>query len=308
MKEFYINSPADGLRLAVAIAEPEAAPSGIIQFVHGMCEHKERYYELMEWFASKGWLCIIHDHRGHGASVKSPEDLGYMYEGGWAAMVEDIKAVGDWARGEYQGLEFVLFGHSMGSLAVRSYAKRWDDTIDRLFVCGSPSDNPAKGAGSLLAGLIGRVRGWHCRPNLLQSMSFGAYNKPFAGECDASGRPYHSAWVCSDRKILDAYHSDPLCQYVFTANGFSNLLKLMADCYSPKGWRMARPSLPVCFLSGGDDPCRMSDKAFDKAVKAMEKVGYTSVDAITYPGMRHEILNETEKLTVWGDILRIISA
>lgn len=82
----------------------------------------------------------------------------------------------------------------------------------------------------------------------------------------------------------------------------------MADCYSPKGWRMARPSLPVCFLSGGDDPCRMSDKAFDKAVKAMEKVGYTSVDAITYPGMRHEILNETEKLTVWGDILRIISA
>ena len=35
----------------------------------------------------------------------------------------------------------------------------------------------------------------------------------------------------------------------------------------------------------------------------MRRVGYESVDVKLYPGMRHEILNETDRLTVWNDIL-----
>ena len=300
MKEFTLKSSADGLNLAVAVSEPLQAPRAVVQIVHGMCEHKERYYAFMDWLAQRGFLCVIHDHRGHGASVKSPEDLGFMYDGGWRALVEDIKIVGDWARKEYPGLEFILFGHSMGSLAVRSYTKRYDDTIDGLFVCGSPSDNPAKGIGRLLALIAGLTNGGRKRPGLLQKMSFGAYNKPFENE------GFASAWVCSDKSVLEAYHKDPLCQFVFTANGFANLLGLMQDCYSSKGWRLANPSLPVHFISGAEDPCRTSDDDFLKAVEHMRSAGYRSVDYKLYPGMRHEILNETDHIAVWNDILNQI--
>lgn len=300
MKEFTLKSSADGLNLAVAVSEPLQAPRAVVQIVHGMCEHKERYYAFMDWLAQRGFLCVIHDHRGHGASVKSPEDLGFMYDGGWRALVEDIKIVGDWARKEYPGLEFILFGHSMGSLAVRSYTKRYDDTIDGLFVCGSPSDNPAKGIGRLLALIAGLTNGGRKRPGLLQKMSFGAYNKPFENE------GFASAWVCSDKSVLEAYHKDPLCQFVFTANGFANLLGLMQDCYSSKGWRLANPSLPVHFISGAEDPCRTSDDDFLKAVENMRSAGYRSVDCKLYPGMRHEILNETDHIAVWNDILNQI--
>lgn len=299
MKEFTLDSSADGLKLAVAVSEVRQ-PKAIVQLVHGMCEHKERYYAFMDWLSQQGILCVIHDHRGHGASVKEPEDLGYMYDGGWKALVNDIKVVGDWARAEYPGLKFVLFGHSMGSLAVRSYTKRYDDTIDGLFVCGSPSDNPAKGAGRLLARIAGLGNGGRKRPGLLQKMSFGAYNKAFENE------GFASAWVCSDRKILEEYHKDPLCQYVFTANGFVNLMGLMQDCYSVAGWMVSKPGLPVHFISGAQDPCRISDEAFGKAVGNMRKVGYSAVDAKLYPGMRHEILNETDRIAVWNDILKMI--
>ena len=299
MKEFTLDSSADGLKLAVAVSEVQQ-PKAIVQLVHGMCEHKERYYAFMDWLSQQGILCVIHDHRGHGASVKEPEDLGYMYDGGWKALVNDIKVVGDWARAEYPGLKFVLFGHSMGSLAVRSYTKRYDDTIDGLFVCGSPSDNPAKGAGRLLARIAGLGNGGRKRPGLLQKMSFGAYNKAFENE------GFASAWVCSDRKILEEYHKDPLCQYVFTANGFVNLMGLMQDCYSVAGWMVSKPGLPVHFISGAQDPCRISDEAFGKAAGNMRKVGYSAVDAKLYPGMRHEILNETDRIAVWNDILKMI--
>lgn len=294
---FTLTSPADGLELSCTAISPETEIKGIVQFVHGMCEHKERYYPFMEYLASNGYACVINDHRGHGASVRSEKDLGFMYKGGWMAMVEDVKAVTAWAKEQWPGLKLTLFGHSMGSLVVRSYAKRHDDEINSLFVCGSPSDNPAKGVGKCLAAVTGTLCGWHFRPALLQKMSFGAYNKPFADE------GYPAAWVCSNPEILEAYHKDPLCQYVFTANGFYNLLGLMQDCYSPKGWKLSRPELPVHFISGALDPCRINDEALKSARDLMEKIGYKNVTLKIYPGMRHEILNETGRQIVWSDIL-----
>jgi len=97
LKTLKLAASADDLELAVAVAEPEGSAKGIVQLVHGMAEHKERYYDFMEFLASRGYVAVIHDQRGHGASVKSEKDLGYMYDGGWKAMVEDVKVVNDWA-------------------------------------------------------------------------------------------------------------------------------------------------------------------------------------------------------------------
>lgn len=300
IESFTLPASADALDLAVLVSVPERKPQGVVQLVHGMCEHKERYIPFMEWLTAYDYVCVIHDHRGHGASVKEERDLGYFYEGGWEAMVEDTRVVSDWILAQYPGLPYTLFGHSMGSMVVRSFAKRYDDRLDRLFVCGCPADNPAKGVGKSLAGFFGKTRGWHYRPKLLQQLSLGSYNKPFADE----GWP--AAWVCSDPDTLKAYHTDPLCTYTFTANGFYGLMGLMQDCYSTKGWKVSRPDLPVHFISGAEDPCRGSDKALNDAVEKMRKVGYRHVDLKLYPGMRHEILNEKDKRLVWDDILALL--
>lgn len=305
-RKFSIDGCSDGLKISCLVREPDGDDGevkfrGAVVLVHGMCEHKERYAGLMEYLSSAGYVCVISDLRGHGESVLRREDLGYLYSGGWKAMVEEVGLVVKWTKDNYPGLGITLFGHSMGSMVVRSFTKRHDDMIDRLIVCGCPSDNPAKGAGKALAKIAGLVCGRHSRPGLLQAMSFGAYNKPFKDE------GYKSAWVCSDRKILDAYHSDPLCQYVFTANGFYNLMGLMQDCYGKSGWKMSNPRMEIHFISGAQDPCRISDKALSGAADAMKRAGYRNVDLKIYPDMRHEIHNETlAPETVWPDILKMI--
>lgn len=302
-RKFTLEASSDGLGLSCLVYENDenVERRGTIVLVHGMCEHKERYIKLMEYLSAAGYVCVISDLRGHGESVLRQEDLGFMYAGGWRAMVEDVAIVVKWARDNYPVGDLTLFGHSMGSMVVRSCAKRHDDMIDRLIVCGCPSDNPAKGAGKALAGMTGLLCGWHSRSALLQAMSFGAYNKPFKDE------GYKAAWVCSDKDVLDAYHADPLCQYVFTANGFYNLMALMQDCYDIKGWKLSRPQMPVHFISGAKDPCRVSDEALAKAADTMKKAGYVNVDLKIYPGMRHEIHNETlAPQTVWPDILGML--
>jgi len=189
----------------------------------------------------------------------------------------------------------------MGSMVVRSYAKRYDDTISRLIVCGCPSDNPAKGAGKALASVIGTFSGWHSRPKLLNDMSFGSYNKPFEQEGEF-------AWLSRNKANVKAYVEDPLCGYCFTANGFRGLLGVMSDCYSAKDWKDANRGLPVLFISGGDDPCRVDDEAFLKAVDFMRARGYNHVSYNLYPGLRHEILQESEaKSTIYLDILNFIN-
>ena len=147
---FTIQSKVDGLMLDGLVVEPEEGVqrTALLQLSHGMSEYKERYLPFMEFMAEHGVVCVIHDHRGHGKSVKSEQDLGFMYGAGGAGLVEDLFQVTVWAKKEYPDLPFILMGHSMGSLVVRTYAKEHDRELDALIVCGSPSKNYLRPLGA----------------------------------------------------------------------------------------------------------------------------------------------------------------
>ena len=136
-------SEADTLEISVLclMPEPGIKPRAIVQLVHGMSEHKERYIPFMEYLTDKGYITVIHDHRGHGKSVSDKKDLGYMYGGGADAMLKDVLTVNEEIRRHFPELPLILFGHSMGSLAVRAFAAKHDDCMNMLIVCGSPSEN-----------------------------------------------------------------------------------------------------------------------------------------------------------------------
>ena len=91
--ETSICSNQDGLELSVLWLEPEKEPKGILQISHGMSEYKERYLPFMKYFAEAGYVVAIHDCRGHGKSVRTKKDLGYMYGAGMDAMIEDTAVV-----------------------------------------------------------------------------------------------------------------------------------------------------------------------------------------------------------------------
>lgn len=298
-----LHSRLDGIPLSVMTCIPEdgADLKGIVQLAHGMCEHKERFIPFMEYLCGKGYVCVIHDHRGHGESVTSQDDLGYFHTGGWKGIVDDILIVNEHIRRLYPNLPVFLFGHSMGSLAVRSFTKRYDTLINGLIVCGSPSRNPAAGAGRMLAKVIASIKGDRHRPSLIHKIAFETFNVRFASEGE-------NAWLTTDRNIVKEYNEDPLCGYMFTANGFTGLFDLMLDTYSDKGWNVGNPSLPIHFIAGADDPCITGRKEFGHAVSHIGSVGYTKVTSRLYDEMRHEILNETDRITVWNDVLQTLDS
>ena len=300
MEKITLNSAFDGLPLSVMLVRPEGKVRGLVQLAHGMCEHKERYQAFMEFLTSRGCLCVIHDHRGHGASVRSAEDLGYFYKNGDGGVVQDLHQITLWMRQKWPGLPLVLFGHSMGSLAVRAYADRYDKDIDALIVCGSPGENAAAGAGLVLIRLLSLLFGERHHSALVQKMTIGAFAKRFPSA------EHPSSWISANVENVIAYEADPLCTFTFTLNGNRALLRLMRRAYNLSPTR-GKPNLPVRFFSGAEDPCAPDEKGFWHAVEKMKQAGFTDVQGQLFPGLRHEILNESNRQevfeTIWKDAI-----
>ena len=290
---FTLASQYDGLELALMMVVPDGEIRCLVQLAHGMSEHKERYLPFMIFLAERGCLCVMNDHRGHGASVRSGEDLGYFYADGDIALVEDLHQITRWMRQRYPGKKLFLFGHSMGSLAVRAYCNQYASEIDSLVVCGSPGYNPLLGAGLLAVDLLEKIKGDRHRSALMQGMTIGAFARRFPD-------PDHPcAWISANLENVIAYEGDPLCSFVFTLNGNRALLKLMKRAYHLQN---GRADLPVHFYSGAEDPCLPDQKGLDYAANCMKRAGYGDVQAHLFPGMRHEILNEENCAAVFDQI------
>ena len=295
--EKRILSNYDDLELSILVSLPKSVETkAIVQIEHGMAEHKERYIPFMEFLSGLGFVCVCHDHRGHGKSVKSAEDLGYIYSGGYEAMIDDSRLVLNNVMRMFPNTKSILLGHSMGSFVARGLVKRDDSNIDGLILTGSPSYNPAIGLVRALSSLVSKIGGERYRSDLLNWFVFGIYSMKIK---DSSSK---YSWICTDIDVVKRYEEDDLCGFVFTANGFVNLFSLMMDVYNAQNWKMANPVMPVRFFSGENDPCHEGKKSFHRSVDFMRRVGYRNVRSKLYPGMRHEILNEKDREVVWNDI------
>lgn len=297
-EKFIIASKMDKTPLSVLMVTPDGAPKGLVQFSHGMAEHKERYLRVMCLLAAEGYASIIHDHRGHGESVRAQEDLGYFYPAGADGVTADLAQVNALLRRRFPGLKLVMVGHSMGSLAARAYAAEHGDTLDGLLLSGSPGYNAACGMGKALTWVL---QGAHlgndrARSKLMDAMLNGPFEKNFKGDS-------HFLWLSADRDNVRAYENDPLCGFGFTLNGYRALLTLMQRAYDEK--TRLPETLPVRFMSGEDDPCALGHMGFDMARENIEKRGPKNVEAKMYPGLRHEIFNELSD-EVDNDLLKFV--
>lgn len=293
--KLQIKSYYDQLMLGVTIMEPQGEAIGLLHIAHGMCEYKERYDDFMKYMCEQGFVCVIHDHRGHGESIKDKKDLGYFYDDTGEFIIEDLHQIINVMKEKYAGIPCYLLGHSMGSLVVRAYIKKYDYEIDGLIVCGSPSKNSNAKLGRLVVKAMIKFKGDRYRSNFIHNLAFKAYGKKFNEDSE-------HAWICTDKNVVDSYDKDDYCNFQFTLNGFLNLFTLMINVYDDEKWIMRHKKLPIFFIAGSEDPCIGSEHKFSNAVNFLKEVGYINVKRKLYAGKRHEILNEDIKNEVYADI------
>lgn len=292
-----IISEKDCLQLEVAILEPKEKPKGIVQISHGMSEHKERYYEFMKYLSENGYICVIHDHRGHGASVKNKRDLGYFYTEDINYIIDDLYQITKYIKNKYPDLKINLFAHSMGTLVARGYLKKYDDKINKMILSGPPTENSMALLGLMIAKFLNIFYKKNVPNKLLNNLTFGNYSK------DVNKK---NEWICLNEDIVEAYNKDELCGYILTTNGFINLYKLMINAFKKNNWNMKNKNLPIYIIAGRNDKVIQNEEKFTKLSKFITERGYKNVQSKLYNDMKHEILNEKNNKIVYKDILDFI--
>lgn len=298
LKEFAFTSDFDGLVISAVLAVPSGELNGIVQIVHGMNEHKERYYQFMDYLAEQGFITVIHDNRGHGKSIVEPDDLGFTFRNGGEGFVSDIAQLNARIREAYPNLPLFMIASGMGAAGARCFLREHDSDINGLVLLGTLCYCPFSPAVRVIGSVASKRPGSRFRSEKIFDTIDDSFGKFFE-------KPINS-WRCSDADAVLAYNEDPLCNFKPTLNSYTELLWLVKQSESGRGWKMKNPSLPIRFVSGKDDSAMISEKRFMRSVRKLEKLGYESISHRLFEGLRHDVLMEKNSVNVYKDIAKTL--
>ena len=283
--------------------EPEGEVKAVVQIVHGIAEHVQRYDHFASFLADNGILVVAQDHMGHGRSIEGGSTKGY-FTGGWFAAVEDTYRLLQDTRDEFPHVPYILLGHSMGSFIARTILCKYPDSgIAGAIISGTAWMGGAiVTAGHALASLICKFRDEKLPSDTLQGMMFGGYNKRIEHPRTKSD------WLTRDEAIVDAYEADPDCGFVTSAGLLRDMLVGLKFIHNKNNLMRMEHKLPVLFLSGEEDPVGGYGVGVRAAAEAFQTAGMRHVSLRLYPQGRHEMLNELNRDEVYGHILSWIEA
>ncbi len=278
---------------------PDGEAVGIVQLVHGIAEHIQRYDAFSTFLADNGYIVVAHDQLGHGRSVTDAESMGFFsVKDGWNKAVEDIHSLHERVAAKYPGKPYFLFGHSMGSFLTRTYLIRYRSGLDGAVISGTGQQSSALiTGGKLVSSLEKRRHGATYKSELLNKMAFGSYTKKLGNVRTPTD------WLSRDDSVVDRYNEDPLCGFVPSAGLVNDMMNGIEFISKQKNINKMKKTLPVLFISGDMDPVGEQGKGVIKAYKCFLKAGLTDVTMKLYHGGRHEMLNEINKEEVFQDIL-----
>lgn len=263
-----------GVRLYWRAWLPEGDVQTVLIVAHGYGEHGGRYGSVVDFLVPRGVAIYALDHRGHGRSGGPRGHVGRFGE-----LVADLHAFRVRVEHEEAAKPLFLLGHSLGGLIVARYLLTHASGL-----AGAALSSPAL----RLVERPPRRRRW-----LAKALSFAAPRTSW--ETDL--RP---ELLSRDPAVGRAYAADPLVHRRASARFFVELERAMRDLDE----RAAEIRLPMLVLQAGDDRL-VEPRAAEEFAR---KVGSPATEVHVYPGLFHEIFNETEKETPLADLGRWLEA
>ncbi|PRY38609.1 alpha/beta fold hydrolase [Umezawaea tangerina] len=270
----------DGQDLVGYRWDPAGAPVAAVQVLHGMGEHVLRYAGLAEALTAAGVVVYGHDQRGHGASAPSPEQHGVLGPDGWSALVEEVGVLNARIHAEHPDPPVGLVAHSMGSFAAQQYLLTGSGSVDAVALTGTAAIDLLEPALDLDAPLD-------------LAMFNGAF-QPARTEYD---------WLSRDEAQVDAYVADPACGFGLDGESVRAMFVGLRSTADPARLADVRPDLPVYLAVGDQDPVNGDLALLHALADRLRQAGTKDLTTKVYAGARHEILNETNREEVTGDLV-----
>ena len=247
------------------------SPRARVLILHGYAEHSGRYEHVAAFLNERDYDVFAVDLRGHG---RSDGDRGYVTRFG--DYLGDLRALLLWSDTFGEELPLFMLGHSNGALIALQFFLHDHSPAWRGLIITSP-----------FLGLAIDVPGWKRAMGRIMSVIYPRLALP-------SGLlPAH---LSHDRTVRDAYAADPLVFKTATARFFTESERASAEVIA----RAAEIKIPCLILQAGED--HIADAKKSRLLH--DRLGSEEKTYIEYPGMYHEIMNETERHKPLDEIAR----
>jgi acylglycerol lipase len=247
-------------------------PERIAILVHGLAEHSGRYEHVGAYLAAAGCAVHAYDQQGHGKSSGTR-----CHARRFAHLLDDLEGFVASVRAGQPSLPIYLVGHSLGGLLVASYASQRNPDVAGIVTSGAALALP----NDLSRGRVFLARGLRW---IAPRLSMPAGLDPEA--------------LSRDQEVVRAYLEDPMVDRRMTTSLAAEIVTAVERTAS----EAARIRVPMLLLHGEED--RLCPAAGSR--RLYEQLEVTPRNLRTYPGLRHEIFNEPERLEVFNDLMEWI--
>lgn len=273
----------------------------VLLIAHGLGEHAWYYEAFAEAASQLGFDVYINDARGHGDTggyINNQETdvrIGDTGENAIESMVKDLHVLTLLIRSSSEDIPIFLLGHSMGAVVSALFAESYGHLLSGIILSGLPS---AERYHALLESIDHETKRFGpqavCRETFQKL--FEGINTPF--------EPVKTAldWITGDDTRIAEILTLP-ATFVLYSNGFYNsFLRAGIRTQNLKGLTNGDKTKPILLLSGEQDTLTQNGAYTKRLSECLKDAGFSSVDCIVYRGLRHSILQETQRTAVGSDI------
>lgn len=271
-------------------------PVGVVQIIHGMGEHAGRYENIVKFLNENGYVVFLSDHRAHGHTAKTINDIG-KYDGDiFYDTVKDQIYFSELLLEKYK-MPLYVIGHSFGSFIAQRYNQLFSKH-SALILSGSSfmrGDLSMK-FGELVAKFNVKLKGKNSKAKLITRLSFKRYNNAFEDK----------NWLTSDTEQQQKQRVDRYCNHTFSNNFYKYFFAGVQDIYKFKSMKSLSVHVPMLLVSGTKDALAKNGDSVRKLKNYYIKQGVTRVLMKLFKNGRHEMFNEVNKTQVYNEVLNFI--
>lgn len=287
----------DNRKIYINIWDTVINPRGVIQIIHGMSEYGARYEQFAHYFNLKGYIVVANDHYGHGNSIENY--YGELSSDGFNTLINDEVFISNFLDETYK-LPVHIVGHSMGSFIIQFLMLKDLNYINSYTLLGSNYTRNFKTYfGIKIVDFISVFRNKK-EDYFIDNLMFGNFNNRFEKRTKFD-------WLSKNRRNVDTYIADPNCGQIYPTLFYKFFLRAIYNLNISSQFNKISNKRNILMLSGASDPVGQYSKGVMRLNDFFEENSF-KVRFKLYDSLRHELLNENEKIMIYEEILNFIES
>ena len=270
---------------------------GVVMIHHGVGERASLYYHFANYLLDHGYIVVVSDTVGHGASLIDYEQ-GYFGENELQVLpdlIGDMHHLQDVMMKRYADLPYFMIGIGFGGWLVRKYASVYGDYIHGFMMLSSPN-------------YLSNQTILEARLNLTKAMKGKLYH-PYNAIRDyrislsrqLGEEPFD--YMVHDENMKRSIDEDTITYFTYTVQGYLDLFRIMKEANSVKTDQAIPKTMAIYLLGGEEDPLIHQGKDIIKTYNQMKMQKIEDVNYKLFPHKRHALLFDDNRREVYDCII-----